>query len=303
MTDGGHLSRSIWDELTEAVAYIREQFAANKIHLVKDEGIAKALDEAESLGKGRAEGPVDAAKPLLKSVEECHVVLAFARDLRLCVQHGLPVGPHLRRMTTGSTNFGVPSAENERNFFFKDFETELFVAATLIQAGLPVRFLELDNDPCGEMEIEGLLIEVKHPDSLSSTSRHLRKFSDAIRYSGASGFFIRSVEDAFELASGVKLSSDVLQREWAEQKADEMETNGMLAVQQASRLGNILGFTTLASHLEVVGNASRFVRKGRVVVFDEAAERHGRFGLAMRIAQALDDTPTKWSSIVPQDRQ
>lgn len=130
----------------------------------------------------------------------------------------------------------------------------------------------------------------------------MRKFSDAIRYSAALGFFVRSVEDAFELASGVKLSSDVLQREWAEQKADEMEANGMLAVQQASRLGNILGFTTLASHLEVVGNASRFVRKGRAMVFDKAAEQHGRFALVMRIAQALDDAPTKWSSIVPQDR-
>jgi hypothetical protein len=302
MTDGDHVSLRVWDELTDAVASIREQFAANNIRLVKDEGITKALDEAESLGKGQAQGPVDAAKPLLTSVEECHVVLAFARDLRLCVQSGLPVGPHLRRMTSGSTDFGVPSARNERNFFFKDFETELFVAATLIQASLPVRFLELDNDPRGEMEIEGLLIEVKHPDSRSSTSRHLRKFSDAIRYSRASGFFIRSIEDAFELASGVELASDVAQREWEEQKADEMEANGMLAVQHASRLGNILGFATLASHLEVVENASRFVRKGRAIVFDKPAEQHGRSDLVMRIAQALDNTPTKWSSIASQDR-
>jgi len=302
MVGGSHLSRNVWDELTDAVAYIREQFAANKIRLAKDEGITKALDEAEALGKGRAEGLVDATKPLITSVEECHVILAFARDLRLCVRHGLPVGPHLRRMTSGSTNFGVPSAPNEHNFFFKDFETELFVAATPIQAGLPVRFLELDNDPRGEMEVEGLLIEVKHPDSQSSTSRHLRKFTDTIRYSGASGFFIRSIEDAFELASGVELSSDLVHREWEEKKADEMEANGMLAVQQASRLGNILGFATLASHLEVVGNESRFVRKGRAVVFDKAAEQQGRFDLVMRIAQALDDASTKWSSIAPQDR-
>jgi hypothetical protein len=302
MIDGNHTPRSIWDELTDAVAYIREQFAANKIRLVKDEGITKALDEAEALGRGRAEGPVDVTKPLLTSVEECHVILAFARDLRLCVRHGLPVGPHLRRMTSGSTDFGVPSGPNERNYFFKDFETELFVAATLAQAGFPVRFLEHDNDPRGEMEIEGLLIEVKHPDSPSSTSRHLRKFSDTIRYSGAPGFFIRSVEDAFELASGVALSSDVVQREWEEKKTDEMEANGMLAVQQAFRLGNILGFATLASHLEVVGNESRFIRKGRAVVFDRAAEQQGRLDLVMRIAQALDKDPTQWSSIVPEDR-
>ena len=195
MTNGGNLSRTVWDELAEAVVYIREQFAANKIRLVKGEGITKALDEAESLGKGRSEGPIDAAKPLLTSVEECHVVLAFARDLRLCVQRGLTVGPHLRRMTSGSKDFGVPSTPNERNFFFKDFETELFVAASLYSSRPSCRFLELDNDPRGEMEIEGLLIEVKHPDSPSSTARHLRKFSDAIRYSGASGFFIRSIED------------------------------------------------------------------------------------------------------------
>jgi hypothetical protein len=29
-------------------------------------------------------------------------------------------------MTSGSTDFGIPAAPNERSFFFKDFETELF---------------------------------------------------------------------------------------------------------------------------------------------------------------------------------
>jgi hypothetical protein len=37
MTDDFDLSRSIWDDLTESVSYIREQFATNKIRLVKDE--------------------------------------------------------------------------------------------------------------------------------------------------------------------------------------------------------------------------------------------------------------------------
>lgn len=43
MTDEINLSRSIWDDLTESVSYIREQFATNKIRLVKDEGITSLL--------------------------------------------------------------------------------------------------------------------------------------------------------------------------------------------------------------------------------------------------------------------
>lgn len=297
MTDEIDLSRSIWDDLTDSVSYIREQFATNKIRLVKNEGITRALDEAESLGRGRPEGSFVLAKPLLKSVEEIHVVLAFARDLRLCVQHGLPVGPHLRRMTSGSTDFGVPAAPNEQSFFFKDFETELFVAATLVQAALPVRFLENDSDPRGEMEVEGLLIEVKHPDSPFSTLRHLTKFSNRLRRSKEPGFFIRLIEDAFGLGWGRDLTENAANGEWEEQKLNEMERNGLNAARHASRLGNVLGLATLASHPEVVGNASRFTRKGSAIVFDEVAEHWGRFNLVNRIASALGNTPTKWSRI------
>jgi hypothetical protein len=303
MSNESELPQSIWDDLTESVAYIRYQFAVNKIRLVKDQGITRALDEAASLGRGQPEGSFDVAKPLLKSVEEVHVVLAFARDLRICVQHGLPVGPHLRRMTSGSTDFGVPATPNERSFFFKDFETELFVAATLVQAALPVRFLENDSDPRGEMEVEGLLIEVKHPDSPSSTLRHLTKFSNKLRRFKELGFFIRSIEDAFGLAWGRGLIASAVNGECEEQKLDEMERNGLDAARHASRLGNILG---LASHPEVVGNASRFTRKGSSVVFDEVAERRGRVDLVKRIASALGNTPAKWSDIdarIVSDRQ
>jgi len=297
MTNDSNLSKNNWDDLTESVNFIRDQFATNKIRLVEDQGITRALDEAESLGRGRPEGSFDVAKPLLKSIEEIHVVIAFARDLRACVQHGLPVGPHLRRMTSGSTDFGVPAAPNERTFFFKDFETELFVAATLAQAALPVRFLENDSDPRGEMEVYGLLIEVKHPDSPSSTLRHLTKFSDKLRRSKELGFFIRSIEDAFGLAWGRNLTANAVNGGWEEQKLDEMERNGLDAARHAFRLGNILGLASLASHPEIVGNASRFPRKGSSVVFDEVAERWGRLDLVTRIASAFSNTPRKWSDI------
>jgi len=286
-------TRSIWDELDEAVSYIRDQFQVNKIRLERDEEITKALDEAESLAKGRAVGAFDTTKPLIESVEEVHVVLALARDLRLCVQHGLPVGPHLRRMTFGSIRYGVPAAPNERTFFFKDFETELFVASTLVQAGLPVRFLEDSNDPRGEMEVEGVVVEVKHPDSPSSTLRHLTKFSNKLRPSREAGFFVRSIEDAF----GLRSDRDVRGSAGEGQMFDEMEHNGLNAAEHAARQGNILGFATLASHLEVVAGESRFARKGAAVIFDEISERWGKLGVVERIASALGTQSTKWSDV------
>lgn len=285
--------RNIWDELDQAVSCIREQCKINNIRLAKDEEITKALDEAESLAKGYPQGNFEVTKPLFESVEEIHVVLALARDLRLCVEHGLPVGPHLRRMTSGSIRFGIPAALNERTFFFKDFETELFVAANLAQAGLPVRFLEDASDPRGEMEVEGVVIEVKHPDSPSSTPKHLTKFSNKLRRSKEAGFFVRSIEDAFRLG----FNNEPTDSTGEEQKLDDMENNGLDAAQHAAGLGNILGFATLASHPEVVGDASRFTRKGAAIVFDEISERWGRLGIVDRIALALDKHPTTWSSL------
>jgi hypothetical protein len=46
-----------------------------------------------------------------------------------------------------------------------------------------------------------------------------------------------------------------------EQKREEMERNELDAAQHASRLGNILGFATVASHSQIAENAFRFTRK------------------------------------------
>jgi len=62
-------------------------------------------------------------------------------------------------------------------------------------------------------------------------------------------------------------------------------------------------FTRLLDRCATSSTGHReYLFPGEFIVFDKAAEQHGRFALAMRIAQALDDAPTKWSSIVPQDR-
>jgi hypothetical protein len=125
----------------------------------------------------------------------------------------------------------------------------------------------------------------------------LAKFSNKLRRSKEPGFFIRSIEDAFGLGWGRDLTENAANGEREEQKLDEMERNGLSAAQHASRLGNILGLATLASHPEVVGNASRFTRKGSAIVFDEVAEQWGRFNLVERIASVLGNTPTRWSRI------
>lgn len=64
------------------------------------------------------------SKPVAKLLR----ALSFARDLQSCVQHGPPVGSHLRRTISGSIDFRC-SSSSERSFFFKAFETELFSSA------------------------------------------------------------------------------------------------------------------------------------------------------------------------------
>jgi len=138
----------IWDELRVRVQYIRDLCRRLKIKLIPEQGLAQLLDEAEALAEGTKQtAPANEANALA-SVQAFHNVWGLYDSLYACQTAGLPIAAQLKQMTIGSADFGVPSDPSSafKMIYYKDFEAELFIAASLTRAGLPVEFLVLSRN-------------------------------------------------------------------------------------------------------------------------------------------------------------
>src|SRR5581483_1311505 len=271
MTWRGRRMTGIWHELRDRVRHIRELCRGLKIELIRGQGLAQSLDEAEALADGKKHsGPANEAD-VLASVRAFHNVWALYDSLDSCQTAGLPITAHLKQMTTGSTDFGVPSEPSSafRMIYYKDFEAELFIAASLARAGLPVRFLEEPNDPRGDMLVQEVFVEVKHPNSAKSLERLMRKFDGQMRRTGSAGVFVAALEDAFRLASPTSFSSNQEFSSWKEKKDDEVEVFGIASLLQAATLQNIGVLAQTSSYIEIISDETQFVRRTNAVIYDE----------------------------------
>jgi hypothetical protein len=68
------------------------------------------------------------------------------------------------------------AATSHKLIYFEYFEAELLVASRLAKAGLPVKFFDASNDPCGEMYVNRVLIEVEQPNCLASPTAGTARF-------------------------------------------------------------------------------------------------------------------------------
>ncbi len=131
-------------ELGRRVAFIRNVYARHHIPLRPTEGLARALAEAEALGSGEKAAFPYSRSYLIQLTNDAHIIYAFGGDLETAVNGGLDVSHHLANLTTGTTDYGVPSSRNS-TIYFKDFEFELFLASALLRAGLNPAFTSPGN--------------------------------------------------------------------------------------------------------------------------------------------------------------
>jgi hypothetical protein len=284
-----------WNELLARVQWIRELYATSRITLPLGQGLADSLNEAEACARGdkRRSGTED---DVSVSIRSCHVAWSLYDSLSGCVDAGLDVRPYLANIATGSTEYGVPSdPANFHDIFFKDFEAELFVAASLARAGLPVSFIDPRNDPRGEMKVGDIFIEVKHPNSRNAQERLMRKFNSALRKDRLLGVFVCALEDAFQIAPRSSTPHEL--GTWQEAKDKEIEAIGLRSVMRAASLSQIAVLAQTSSYVEIVGDSTRFVRKGNALIFDQRSYDLGILTSLERIATAFNPDPPRYSQI------
>jgi len=132
-------------ELGKRVDFIEEVFRTNKISLRADSGLYATLEGARALAAGE-KLPDEPSDNCQRAVAyDAHVIWALTDGLRACLDAGLNVRAHLTQLTTGTTDYGIRGEGHD--IYFKDFECELFIAATFIRKSIMVAFSETPNDP------------------------------------------------------------------------------------------------------------------------------------------------------------
>lgn len=285
-----------WDQLLKKILFLRSLYKDKGIPLKDGQGMARALDEAEAVAKGETIAATPENVDVMASVNACHVMWALFESIKACIDVGLNIDSHLRQLTTGTTDYGVPSG-NVKEIFFKDFEAELFVAAELAKASLPVQFLDDPDDPKGEMRVEDVLVEVKHPNSIKRLESLMRKFSAEACKDGKYGVFVTAVEDAFELFDRSQFSSDTEFLAWQAEKRGKIESFGRTAVLRAATLPRISALVQTSSVIEVVGDETRFVRHGNSLVYDQRQYPEGILETVESVASVFNPNFRRYSAI------
>jgi hypothetical protein len=260
-----------WSGLMDRVQYLRDLYKQNRIPLKPGEGLTVALDEAEATAKRVASSDAPTEENFLKSANACHAVWNLHEVVEACISAGLDVADHLRQLTTGTLDYGIPAdaVTSNKTIFFKDFEAELLVASRLGKAGLPVQFFQKSNDPRGEMHVNNIFIEVKHPNSAKRVERLMRDFNGELHRAGTYGVFVTAVEDAFCLADQSTFPSQEDFLAWQRQKRAEIESFGRGVVLRAVTLPRIAAIVQTSSMMEVVGDETKFARYSNSLVFDQ----------------------------------
>lgn len=288
---------NFWNELLRRATWIRSVYSSQKIQMPAGEGLPRALDEAEACARGtKKPGSVPDADVTF-AISSCHVVWALYDSIKGCLDAGLNVRSQLTNIATGTTDYGVPAdPRSAKAIFFKDFEAELFIAARLAAAGLPVTFLEEANDPRGDMKVQSVLIEVKQPNSVKIQERLMRKFNGQLQRDGSFGVFVTAVEDAFQLAPPAFLASQDLEA-WRDMKANEIEAFGLRAVSRAAALPRIGVLAQTSSCVEIVGNETKFMRRSNALIFDNKLYDPDTSVLLARIAAIFNPHAPRYSQI------
>jgi hypothetical protein len=288
-----------FDELKKRSLAIRDLLKKHKVKLVPGEGLEQALVEAEAIANAVKKGEKGTEKAFVESARAASVVWSLSETLEPSIAHGLDPTQHLKQITTGSVDYGTPAGEGEnKRIFFKDFELELFVGTECIKRGMKVGLNPVSNDPSGDLFIEPLRAEVKHPNSPNQLEKLIKKFNGKLQENDRFGVFVVGLEDAFKVDPGKVFKDESEWRGWLDSKAKQVEEFGKSFLQLAAQLPRILVAVQTWTVWFQAGGAVNLRREGNAVMFDErpgvpdaAAAR------ASEVAAVFNPKSPLWSKI------
>lgn len=296
-----HQGTMDFEELRKRSLEIRAQLASYKpkIKLNPGEGLEQTLAEAEAIAVAVKKSEKGTTQAFVESAKAASVIWNLSETLRPCLKAGLDLNAHLKQMNTGSVNYGTPApGVDRRPIYFKDFEMELFAAAECIKRKLPVKLNAVSNDPRGDLFIEPLRLQVKHPDRPNQLVKNIRDFNSKLKKEGRYGVFVAGLEDAFSLEPHRIFVDEAEWLAWLAPKADEVEAYGKTFLRFAATMTRVLATVQTWTIWQSVGGALNLHRQSNATLFDD---RQGvptdAYDVAVHIASVFNPSYRRWSSI------
>ena len=252
------------------------------------------LDEAQKIIDGKIESP-DSDDELQYSVECYHNIWTLVETLETCVKGGWDVSNHLKQITTGTVDYGKPMKGNEhRKIFYKDFECELFIGSVLIKNNLYPELLPDPDDPKGDIKLNSIYIEIKHPNSTKQITKLMRKFNKEMRDNGTYGVFVVGVEDMFNMGDVFSFPDQIAFDTWNNQKRKKMEQFAKdVILPSAKNLPRIIGLVQTSTHVYEIAGASGLKRLGNSMICLRRNVSNEILNEAEVIAKVFNPNPPK----------
>ncbi len=257
-------------ELNRRLNIIKNLYQQYNIQIKPGQGLSDILLEAEKIAKG-VNIPEDDEKVKL-AVEGFHYTWALAESLEICVDAGWNVSNHLKQITTGTIDYGESALHAElKKIFYKDFECELFIGSVLIKQGLNPELLENPDDPKGDIKLDNIFIEVKHPNRTGQLTKLMGKFNKEMRNNSSYGVFVVGIEDMFEMGDVFYFSDQDKFINWDIQKKHEIENfASQRIIPSARNLPRIIGLAQVSTKIYDIADRSKLVRYGNSAILQRA---------------------------------
>lgn len=289
-----------YPELKTRVTEIRQLLVAAGANLVAGQGLEQALARAEAVADNNGPPRGVPQHEFLENARACTAVWNLSETLRPCVARGLNMSSQLRNITTGTVDYGAPATPGTRNsHYFKDFELELYCAAQCINDGVAnVGLNPIPSAPDGDLYLETLRGEVKHPNTLGQLGRNLTDFDNEIRARNLYGVFVTGVEDMFNVFPPQMFPDAATFQAWLMQRRQGAEYFARSFYRMAAARDRILVAVQTWTFWYQVAGAVSLWREGNAVVFDH------RLGIpvqhyqdAERIARVFNPNFRRWTQI------
>tara|TARA_R110002167_G_scaffold148524_2_gene341499 strand:- start:7789 stop:8826 length:1038 start_codon:yes stop_codon:yes gene_type:complete len=286
-----------YGELKKRVIEIRELLKKADATLVPGEGLERALAEAEAVADGIKSVRQGTEQSYIDTARAITSIWSFSETLRPCVAYGLDLDEHLRTVTTGSLDYGSPR-QSGTNHIFKDFELELLIAARCLSGGLDVSLNPIKNDPSGDLFVETLRVEVKHPDSVKQLESLLRKFNTALYKDGMYGVIAVGLEDIFQVNPTEVFATDADWKSWFDSQAQEVEGYGAIFMRMAARMTRIIATVqTWTVWYQAAGEISLYRQGNATLLNDRTGVPPQNYKDAARVAAIFNPQYQRWTDI------
>jgi len=150
------------------------------------------------------------------------------------------------------------------------------------------------------MEVNGLIVECKHPNTLGQLKRNITKFGNKLLEADRYGLFAAGIEDAYGLGDVSVFKNKQVYKDWLELKLNAMEADGHKRALQVSHQERILGLIHTQTKWWIIEGQTGLKRDGNAMLFDDKKGFASHEEEVTSVARAFNPSPPRYSTLSPR---